>query len=81
MFLQKLYFLKEDLLPKHARVVFYLENSPDLIFEDTRKFGRIYLYKDLSVINSRHGPEPLGEKFTSEWLLENLKMKKNSRNK
>ena len=72
----KLYFLKEDTLPKHARVVFYLENSPDLIFEDTRKFGRIYLYKDLSVINNRHGPEPLGEKFTSEWLLENLKMKK-----
>jgi len=72
----KLYFIEEDLLPKHARAVFYLENSQDLIFEDTRKFGRIYLYKDLSVINSRHGPEPLGKKFTSEWLLENLKMKK-----
>tara|TARA_Y100001970_G_C14091013_1_gene780034 strand:+ start:208 stop:1017 length:810 start_codon:yes stop_codon:yes gene_type:complete len=72
----KLYFLKDDLLHKHTRVVFYIENSQDLIFEDTRKFGRIYLYKDLSYINSRHGPEPLGKNFTTDWLLENLKMKK-----
>ena len=76
----KLYFLKEDLLPKHTRVVFYIENSQDLIFEDTRKFGRIYLYKDLSVINSRHGPEPLGKKFTPDWLFKNLKMKKRNIN-
>mgnify|MGYP001293565904 FL=1 len=72
----KLYFLKEDILPKHTRVIFQLENYNDLIFEDTRKFGRIYLYNDLSEINKRHGPEPLGKIFTPDWLLENLKTKK-----
>ena len=34
------------------------------------------MYKDLSEINSRHGPEPLEKDFTREWLLLNLKKKK-----
>ena len=72
----KLYILKEETLPKHTSAIVYLENSKDLIFEDTRKFGRIYMYKDLSEINKTHGPEPLGIEFTSEWLLTNLKKKK-----
>ena len=72
----KLYILKEETLPKHTSAIVYLENSKDLIFEDTRKFGRIYMYKDLSEINTSHGLEPLGKEFTSEWLLTNLKKKK-----
>ena len=72
----KLYILDQDTLPKHTSAVIHLENSDNLIFEDTRKFGRIYMYKDLSEINSRHGPEPLEKDFTREWLLLNLKKKK-----
>ncbi len=72
----KLYILDQDTLPKHTSAVIHLENSNNLIFEDTRKFGRIYMYKDLSEINSRHGPEPLEKDFTREWLLLNLKKKK-----
>ena len=34
------------------------------------------MYKDLSEINKRHGPEPPGKEFTDEWLLTNLKKKK-----
>ena len=72
----KLYLLEQKQRPKHSSAIVYLENSNNLIFEDTRKFGRIYMYKDLSEINSRHGPEPLGKEFTIEWLLTNLKKKK-----
>ena len=72
----KLYVLNEKTLPKHTSAVIHLENSDNLIFEDTRKFGRIYMYKDLSEINTSHGPEPLGKEFTIEWLLTNLKKKK-----
>ena len=72
----KLYLLEQGFRPKHTSAVIFLENSKDLIFEDTRKFGRIYMYKDLSEINKMHGPEPLGKDFTYEWLLTNLKKKK-----
>jgi formamidopyrimidine-DNA glycosylase len=72
----KLYLLEEKSRPKHTSAIVYLENSDNLIFEDTRKFGRIYLYNDLTEINERHGPEPLGKEFTYEWLLTNLKKKK-----
>ena len=72
----KLYLFEEKSRPKHTSAVVHLENSKDLIFEDTRKFGRIYMYEDLSEINKRHGPEPLGKEFTDEWLLTNLKKKK-----
>ena len=34
------------------------------------------MYKDLSEINTSHGPEPLGKEFTSKWLLTNLRKKK-----
>ena len=72
----KLYLLEQGFRPKHTSAVIFLENSKDLIFEDTRKFGRIFLYKDLSEINKMHGPEPLGKDFTYDWLLTNLKKKK-----
>ena len=72
----KLYLIKEKKLPKHATAIIYLENSNNLIFEDTRKFGRIYMYKDLTEINKTHGPEPLEDNFTINWLLTNLKKKK-----
>jgi len=45
----KLYILDENTLPKHTSAVIHLENSNNLIFEDTRKFGRIYMYKDLGL--------------------------------
>ena len=42
------------------------EDDYSIYFEDVRKFGRIYLYDDLKVIDSRHGPEPLGKSFTHQ---------------
>jgi formamidopyrimidine-DNA glycosylase len=74
----KLYIQEGSLTPKYTRAIIKLENSKDLIFDDIRKFGRIYLYKNLTEIDSKHGPEPLEKEFTDEWLYVNLK--KRSRN-
>ena len=41
----KLYIQEGSLTPKYTRAIIKLENSKDLIFDDIRKFGRIYLYK------------------------------------
>jgi len=72
----KLFILDNGPKPKHTSAVLHLEDSNELIFEDQRKFGRIYMYNDLNEINSKHGPEPLEKDFTKEWFLENLKRKK-----
>ena len=64
----KLYFWDEK-LPKHTSVKILLNNKKCLIFNDVRKFGRFYLYKDLDNINSRHGPEPLEKQFTKNLFL------------
>ena len=69
----KLYIQEGSSIPKYTRVIIKLKNSKDLIFDDIRKFGRIYLYKNLTEIDSKHGPEPLGKEFTDEWLYVNLK--------
>ncbi len=73
----KLYFWNGE-LPKHTSVKILLKNKSCLIFNDVRKFGRFYLYKNLDDINSRHGPEPLEKQFTKTLLLNILnKCKRN----
>ena len=47
-----------------------------MIFDDVRKFGRIYLYKNIKPIDEKHGPEPLESNFTSESLFRLIKSKK-----
>ena len=46
-----------------------------LIFEDTRKFGRFYLFDSMEYLNERLGVEPLSKDFSKEWMLENMKSK------
>ena len=64
----KLYFIRGK-SPKHTSAEVFLKSKKTLIFQDVRKFGRFYLYKDLSKINERHGPEPLGKSFTKVILF------------
>ena len=73
----KLYFLQNGETPKkHVTAFLTLENGKRLAFDDVRKFGRIYLYKNLKPIDVRHGPEPLEDNFTSETLIQLIKSKK-----
>ena len=74
----KLYVSEKKIDPKYATAVLEFEDKGSLIFEDVRKFGRIYLYDDMKIIDSRHGPEPLDKNFTVE-LFKNM-IKRRNRN-
>jgi formamidopyrimidine-DNA glycosylase len=53
-------------LRKHDRVIFSLNEKICLIFEDARKFGRIWLLTDPQVEVGKLGPEPLSEQLTAD---------------
>ena len=48
----------DDPAAAHDRVVFHLENSGKLAFNDARKFGRMWLVEDLDQVIADLGPEP-----------------------
>lgn len=57
---------------KHDRVLFQLSDGRRLAFNDTRKFGRVWLTDDRESVLGKLGPEPLEKEFTAEWLYEHL---------
>ena len=59
-------------IDKHDRVIFDLSGGRQLRFNDTRKFGRMYLVSDPESVTGRLGPEPLDESFTSEVFTRRL---------
>lgn len=54
-----------DLLSPHHRLVLQFDNGWQLAFNDTRKFGRVWLTRQPETILGSLGPEPLDEKFSS----------------
>ncbi len=58
---------------KHDRVRFSLSNGTILVFNDTRKFGRVWLTDNPDSVIGHLGPEPLSDEFTSQWLYDNLR--------
>ena len=58
---------------KHDRLILTLANNRSLVFNDTRKFGRVWLTKDIEKVLGRLGPEPLSDDFTSGWLYNALR--------
>jgi formamidopyrimidine-DNA glycosylase len=70
-------FLKEGKIrpEKHDRLILTLAAPlPEesgvraLVFNDTRKFGRVWLTKNLDEVLGKLGPEPFSRKFTPQWL-------------
>lgn len=59
----------------HDRAIISLENNTRLVFNDTRKFGRIWLVDSPEIVLGGLGPEPLSDEFTPE-LLESLLRKR-----
>ena len=57
---------------KHDRLILRLRSADhqksNLVFNDTRKFGRVWLVADPEQVLGRLGPEPLSRQFTPEWL-------------
>ncbi len=50
--------------------------SSVLVFNDTRKFGRVWLTANPEDVLGGLGPEPLGDEFTPQWLYENLQARR-----
>ena len=57
---------------KHDRLVLKLSGNQSLVFNDTRKFGRVWLTSMPEDVLGRLGPEPLGREFTAQWLYNAL---------
>ena len=75
------YFIKnkEELLNKHDHVIFLLDNNHELRYNDTRKFGKMYLVKkdELSITPlSKLGLEPWDKSLTVDYLKTKLNKKK-----
>ncbi len=84
-------YLKESTIKpeKHDRLILrlvpvsYSETERDrsgnglsnLVFNDTRKFGRVWLTATPNDVLGKLGPEPLSRAFTSQWLHEALQHK------
>jgi len=60
---------------KHDRLVLKLSGNKLLAFNDTRKFGRVWLTANSQEVLGKLGPEPLSKEFTSQWLYTALKKK------
>ncbi len=61
---------------KHDRLILTLSQKKLLAFNDTRKFGRVWLTNDPQSVLGKLGPEPLEKEFTAEWLYNALQKKK-----
>jgi formamidopyrimidine-DNA glycosylase len=61
---------------KHDRLLLHFSNDTYLAFNDTRKFGRVWLTDQPEDVLGRLGPEPLEKNFTAQWLFENLHARK-----
>jgi formamidopyrimidine-DNA glycosylase len=53
---------------RHDRLILKLSNGKSLVFNDIRKFGRIWLTAQPGDVLGKLGPEPLGSDFTIQWL-------------
>jgi formamidopyrimidine-DNA glycosylase len=53
---------------KHDRLILKLTDGSSLVFNDTRKFGRVWLTANPENVLGRLGPEPLSVDFTPQWL-------------
>jgi len=63
-------------LEKHDRLIIKLSGNKSLVFNDTRKFGRVWLTANSEEVLGRLGPEPFGREFTPQWLYTALHHKK-----
>ena len=56
----------------HDRMLLHFEDGFRLAFNDTRKFGRVWLVEDAAQVLGTLGPEPLEPSFTAKLFYERL---------
>jgi formamidopyrimidine-DNA glycosylase len=59
----------------HDRLILQLEGDIQLVFNDTRKFGRVWLVKQADRVVGSLGPEPLEESLSAEDFYQRLHAK------
>ncbi len=59
----------------HDRAVFTFTDGMRLAFNDTRKFGRVWLVSDPETVTGKLGPEPLDLALTPEDFYNNLQLR------
>jgi formamidopyrimidine-DNA glycosylase len=65
----------QPLLP-HDRLAILLDNDLELIFNDPRKFGRVWFARQAEEVIGALGPEPLADKFQASDLFEKLRSRR-----
>ena len=66
---------------KHNHLVFTFTDSTQLVFNDVRRFGKIFLVSNIDEVESiaKLGVEPLEDYFTEEIFIQILNKKKNGK--
>ena len=56
----------------HDRVVFYFQDGMRMVFNDARKFGRLWLVEDPEQVTGSLGPEPLDQNLSPAVFFQRL---------
>lgn len=66
----RFFVLEEEILAeeKHIHSIIYLDNGQKLVYQDPRRFGGIWLARDLDDFFKHMGKEPLQDDFNCEYL-------------
>jgi len=67
---------ESDPVAPHHRFLLIFEDGTRLAFNDTRKFGRIWLLDDLTPLLEKLGPEPLDRSLTPEIFQERISIRR-----
>ncbi|MGB6371699.1 MAG: DNA-formamidopyrimidine glycosylase [Atribacterota bacterium] len=72
---------EKEINPKHNHLVFTFTDNTQLVFNDVRRFGKVYLISNINEIEtlSKLGVEPLEDYFTEEVFTQILNKKKNGK--
>jgi formamidopyrimidine-DNA glycosylase len=65
-------YQQQPLISPYDRIIFHLEEGLQLVFNDTRKFGRVWLVNDATQIIGELGPEPFDTSLSQELFYQRL---------
>ncbi|HZK43363.1 MAG TPA: bifunctional DNA-formamidopyrimidine glycosylase/DNA-(apurinic or apyrimidinic site) lyase [Syntrophomonadaceae bacterium] len=66
----------EEISEKHVHIVIHLDNQKKLLYQDTRRFGGVWLVKDLFAFFTKMGVEPLTKDFNADYLYKITRKRK-----
>jgi len=72
---------EKEINPKHNHLIFTFTDDTQLVFNDVRRFGKIFLVSNINEVESitKLGVEPLEDYFTEEVFIQKLNKKENSK--